>query len=538
MSNSEDLRAWQQKRDFAHQLDGVSFVCRKLKIPIHKLRDVIDGLQGAGGGRDEFDLSHLSLARRLRHTGKDETAAAYARRKVAALNDAQHKAGRLLFTITPGGGIEHKRTHYADHLTTVANWMMQRARESELWAKHPGMAIESFVDQAIEMLPAAVSEDEQENDSMAIDADLYIQRMMNQSINCVVKACDRAAEVGRDDKQIVEMAIERFTRYVQDRRNSRAAAIEIEEEGLQICHPPKTDGRVTNLSPSMQISEEKPNMEAAARELARRGYPVFPVNWIKEDGRCSCQTNKGAKCTSPGKHPRISEWQALATTDESWIKSWWQRWPDANPGILTGKKSGVFVLDIDPRHGGDETLRKLVAEHGELPKTLVAATGGGGFHIFYAYPSGVEVRNSSGKLGAGIDVRGEGGYVIGAGSLHASGRRYTWLIEDEPAQSPDWSLSRLTEEKTAAISSSTKPRAEVKNSAGLGAVISEGSRNELLFKIACSMRGKGAGFDEIEAELSDINARRCSPSLPADEVQKIARSAATYSANRVGVVRA
>lgn len=83
-----------------------------------------------------------------------------------------------------------------------------------------------------------------------------------------------------------------------------------------------------------------------------------------------------------------------------------------------------------------------------------------------------------------------------------------------------------------------KTRSEANGAAKIGAVLSEGNRNDMLFKFACSMRGKGAGREEIEAELSDINARRCAPPLTADEVQKIARSAATYAANRVGVVRA
>jgi len=222
----------QQSKNFAHTLDAVNYILRYLGFPAHKLRDVVDGLQGAAGGRGEFYLSHLALARRLRHTGKEETAEAYARRKVAALDAAQRKAGRMLFTVTGGGGIEHKRTHYVDHLTPVAVWMMQQARASELWSgdeskgikPNPGRAIESFAEAAIKMLPPAPGEDEQERESMPIEDELYIQRMINQSINCAVKACDRVAENGGDDLAIAEMAAERLCRYVRDRHNERAAA--------------------------------------------------------------------------------------------------------------------------------------------------------------------------------------------------------------------------------------------------------------------------------------------------------------------------
>jgi hypothetical protein len=229
----------QQIKTFAHTLDGVNYILNRLDFPSHKLRDVVDGLQGAAGGRGEFYLSHLALARRMRHAGKDETAEAYARRKVAALDAAQRKTRRMLFTVTQGGGIEHKRTHYVDHLTPAANWMMQQARASDLWEKHSGRAIEAFAEAAIEMLPPAPVEDEEGREPVPIEDDLYIQRMLNQSVNCAIKACDRAAEKGGDDLAIAEMAIERLRRYVRDRHNERAAASRAgAREGLQICYPP------------------------------------------------------------------------------------------------------------------------------------------------------------------------------------------------------------------------------------------------------------------------------------------------------------
>jgi hypothetical protein len=240
---SEDRPPHEQIEDFARQLDASSFILRRIDFPLHKLRDAVDALQGAAGGRPEFELSFLRLARRLRHTGKDETAETYAQRKVAALDKAQRKAGRMLFTIHRGGGIEHKRTRYVDHLTPAANWMMNRARKSELWAGNPAAAIEAFVDEAVEMLPTAPEDGDKEQDPMPIDDRLYIQKMINQSVNFALKACDRAAEVGVDDIGVARMAAERLLRYAEDRHRTRHAA-----EGVQICTPSEENPREIDIA--------------------------------------------------------------------------------------------------------------------------------------------------------------------------------------------------------------------------------------------------------------------------------------------------
>lgn len=493
----------QQLKTFAHTLDGASFILRALDFPLHKLRDVVDGLQGAGGGRSEFELSHLALARRLRHTGQDKTAETYAARKVAALNQAQRKTGRLLFTITPGGGIEHKRTHYVDHLTPAAVWMMQQARASDMWAENPSRAIEAFARAAIELLPEAASEDERERNPMQIEDDLYIQRMLSQSLNCALKACDRVAENGGDDIAVARMTAERLLRYAEDRRRSRTS--DVGDEPLQICRGSDENSNKT---------EGNPNMLAAALDYVNSDdIPVFPVKADK-----SPYTPNGFKD---------------ATRDPATVREMWRRTPDAGIGVPTGEASGWLVLDIDPRHGGDASLTALIETHGDAwLETMQARTGGGGHHIIFAFPQSSSIRNSAGRLGEGIDVRGEGGYIIAAPSLHASGRRYEWLNNFKPAQPPEWLLKLLTEERGVSTLK-TQPRA--KSSPSIGALIPEGERNQALFKIGCSLRGQGCNRDEIEAELIDINSRRCSPPLPDVEVQKIARSAASYAPNRVAV---
>ena len=79
-------------------------------------------------------------------------------------------------------------------------------------------------------------------------------------------------------------------------------------------------------------------------------------------------------------------------------------------GIVTDAVSGLVVLDVDPRHGCEESLKNLEREHGPLPRTLEAMTGGGGRHIYFAHPGG-SVRNRVG-ITPGIDLRGDGGCIV------------------------------------------------------------------------------------------------------------------------------
>ena len=134
-----------------------------------------------------------------------------------------------------------------------------------------------------------------------------------------------------------------------------------------------------------------------------------------------------------------------ATTDEEAIRAWWGETPKANIGIRTGKESGIFVVDLDGEEG-IEALAKLEAENGPLPRTPTVRTGGGGRHRYFVYPAGVEVKNKTKVLGLPIDVRGDGGYVIGAGSNHPNGE-YRWEITPDEAplaEAPEWLLKIVT----------------------------------------------------------------------------------------------
>lgn len=183
-------------------------------------------------------------------------------------------------------------------------------------------------------------------------------------------------------------------------------------------------------------------LQEAALDYAARGWHVFPLHTI-HDGRCSCGN---PNCDSPAKHPRTAHGLKDATADAARIRAWWACWPDANIGVVAGA-SGLLVLDIDPAKGGDESLERLVSEHGPLPDTVESLTGGGGRHLFFKRPDG-KLGNSSGRLGAGLDTRGDGGYVVAPPSVHVSGRQYAWEVSSDPAEvgvadAPAWLVGLL-----------------------------------------------------------------------------------------------
>jgi putative DNA primase/helicase len=175
---------------------------------------------------------------------------------------------------------------------------------------------------------------------------------------------------------------------------------------------------------------------------ARDGWRVLPLYTIKH-GECTCA--KRGSCTHPGKHPRTPNGVKDATTDRDRIKEW--TWSDANIGIATGRSSGIIVLDVDG-DGGVASLEALQAEHGRLPKTVTVKTGNGR-HYYFRCDGDVHIGNSVHRLGEGIDVRGDGGYVVGAGSVHVSGFTYRFVKgrgpdDIEVAQAPKWLLSLVT----------------------------------------------------------------------------------------------
>jgi Bifunctional DNA primase/polymerase, N-terminal len=164
------------------------------------------------------------------------------------------------------------------------------------------------------------------------------------------------------------------------------------------------------------------NILAAALAYARQGIPVFP-------------------CDPRDKTPLCPTGFHAANTNETWIKLWWKQIPDAMVGIPCGPPSGlwVFDIDIDPKDAtdGHVALAALVTRHGPLPLTLTSQTPRGGVQHFFKW-NGARIRNSVGKIGNGLDVRGDGGYVILPPSMRSDGVAYRWLNELSPVDAPAW----------------------------------------------------------------------------------------------------
>ena len=160
----------------------------------------------------------------------------------------------------------------------------------------------------------------------------------------------------------------------------------------------------------------------AALSYAAKGYRVFPTHSV-QNGKCTCGQ---PSCSSPGKHPIFTGWQEKATTDREQIEIFWRQWPWANVAIATGRISDVIVLDVDmsATKNGIQSLAALEGRFHTFPKTYTVRTGSGGLHYYFSTHGDV-FKNSAGRLGDGLDIRGDGGYVIAPPSLHISGNRYT-----------------------------------------------------------------------------------------------------------------
>jgi len=176
------------------------------------------------------------------------------------------------------------------------------------------------------------------------------------------------------------------------------------------------------------------DLPEAALAYAAAGIPVFPLHSPCDHG-CSC---RNPTCDNVGKHPRTPRGLHDATVDMQQVTEWWQRWPDANIGIPTGAASGYVVLDVDPRHGGNSSFAKLEKAHGRI-STARSLTGSGGAHHWFRRGE-TEIRNSAGTIGDGLDLRGDGGYVVAPPSVHLSGNPYRWIrrLEDGVDDQQDW----------------------------------------------------------------------------------------------------
>jgi hypothetical protein len=234
-----------------------------------------------------------------------------------------------------------------------------------------------------------------------------------------------------------------------------------------------------------------------ALALASRGFHIFP-------------------CRPRGKRPATANGLRDATADPDIIRAWWQQQPDSNIAIATGAASGIFVVDVDGLDA-EAALRRLEEEHGAaLPETVEVITARGR-HCYFKWPQ-QPVRNSAGKIGAHIDIRGDGGYVIAPPSIHPSGRRYAWSVDsaDRIADAPGWLLAKQNG-TTGTRTLSPEWRTLIE---GVG----EGARNCSLAKLAGHLLRHRVNAFVTLGLLQAWNAAYCTPPLPAADVERIVNS--------------
>lgn len=243
--------------------------------------------------------------------------------------------------------------------------------------------------------------------------------------------------------------------------------------------------------------------QEAGRGYLARGWAVIPI----EPG---------------GKRPlvRWEEFQHRLPTEQE-LHAWFERWPLANIGIVTGMVSRLVVLDIDPRHDGDDALILLEHEHGPLPHSVEALTGGGGRHVYFLHP-GKAMRNKVG-LATGIDLRGDGGVVVAPPSVHPSGRPYAWEVSHHPdetplAAMPLWLQSLVEHDEM----HPGRPMAHWRSLVRSG--VPEGERNNTIASLTGHLLWHGVDAEVVLELLLCWNWIRCRPPLPDDEVARTVES--------------
>jgi hypothetical protein len=269
----------------------------------------------------------------------------------------------------------------------------------------------------------------------------------------------------------------------------------------------------------MTIEHQTQERVAAALNYAARGWSVFPLHGVS-GGACTCGR---ADCSSPAKHPRTRHGLREATTDLGGIREWWARWPSANVGIATGRASGIVVIDLD-LPDAESSLERLASLGLSLSPTLTVITGGGR-HLYFACDR--HLSNTTRRLPGlgedllGIDLRADGGYVVGPPSIHITSTTYRWVDpEARPAPLPHWIRAPQPRANYSSSMGSASALRGAGTAYGLAALrdeidvltkTPEGGRNDQLNRSAFAL-GQLVGAGELAeqtvlAELKDAGIR-------------------------------
>ena len=263
------------------------------------------------------------------------------------------------------------------------------------------------------------------------------------------------------------------------------------------------------------------NVDFALSYVAR-GWRVMPI-FNMEGGLCSC---KNPRCSSPGKHPMINNWDVNASSDPSQIREWWAQRPDASIAIATGRLSGIWSLDVDGTNGL-RTMHELSVSGRVVPLTFWFKTGGGGRQVFFAWPrDGKEVRNRVGVFN-NVDIRGENGYIVAPPSNHSSGRQYMLMtpMNQPVVQAPDWLLETASARREVVL---------IPGNGGLS--ISNGGRNAELYAMGAKLKDTFPGIkpEVLLAFLDSVNKNHCEDPLQTSEIKSLVKNIWKYGPSSGG----
>lgn len=276
-----------------------------------------------------------------------------------------------------------------------------------------------------------------------------------------------------------------------------------------------------------------------AVHYARLGYPIFPLhNLVKKYGVWGCSCKQGINCSSSGKHPRTYNGFKDATTDEKKIITWWENHPSANIGLLTGRKSGIFVLDIDIKadaeipYNGEITFEIMQEKYkcllGEnftpLPRTLTAISGSGCHHLYFKYNLDLTSKTSQSKIGLGLDIKSDDGYIVAPPSNHKSGNKYQWFGVNTPIEdAPDWlhyEIQVARQPKRTEKQKSSDKTQVVSSKSYSGEVFQDGERNDNFHTYVSGLVNSHTKENVLSFARRYSN-ERCNPPLTEREIISI-----------------
>lgn len=246
----------------------------------------------------------------------------------------------------------------------------------------------------------------------------------------------------------------------------------------------------------------------AALDYVERGLAVIPLD---------------PHAKTPATKHGLNDW----TDNPEQVDVWWGMGHDFNVGIVCGQPSGgLLVIDLDA-HGsadGRETLREWETAHGKLPETVTAITGSGGKHLLYRTG---HTMGPSANPSIGVDIRCDGSYIVAPPSIHPSGDAYEWSVSPE-----DMDVADASENVLAFVEFARPARADKfgdhRQRYELPEIITEGGRNDTLFRYAAQLRSRELDQGEILSLLEQANAARCKPPLPESDLLQITGSVGRY----------